>query len=91
MIMRTFQAHLLGEGRYDLLPGVAHRPPLSCRHNTPLHHDMHHARQRGNFGLYFNLRDRLMGSNLGDYDEQLERFAERVRKPDRTAARPDSD
>jgi len=36
--------------------------------NTPTNHAMHHQYFTGNYGLYFNLWDRLMGTNHKDYE-----------------------
>lgn len=35
--------------------------------NTSVHHNMHHQRVNYNFGLYFNIWDRLMKTNHPDY------------------------
>jgi sterol desaturase/sphingolipid hydroxylase (fatty acid hydroxylase superfamily) len=35
--------------------------------NTPTHHAMHHEKFRSNYGLYFNIWDRMMGTNHPDY------------------------
>jgi len=47
--------------------------------NSPTNHVMHHQRVSGNFGLYFNWWDRLMGTNHADYDERLRDLTTRVR------------
>ena len=47
--------------------------------NTPTNHIMHHQRTNGNFGLYFNWWDRLMGTNHADYDERLRELTTRQR------------
>lgn len=49
--------------------------------NTPTHHVQHHERLRGNYGLYFNLWDRLMGTNHRDYET---RFREVTLRPPQT-------
>lgn len=36
---------------------------------TSTHHNMHHSRVSGNFMLYFNFWDWLMGTNHSDYDK----------------------
>ena len=40
--------------------------------NTPTHHTMHHENFRANFGLYFNIWDRLMGTNDPEYSHRFE-------------------
>ena len=39
---------------------------------------MHHEKLRGNYGLYFNIWDRLMGTNHADYEA---RFREVTTRP----------
>ncbi|MEO8350464.1 MAG: sterol desaturase family protein [Chthoniobacteraceae bacterium] len=36
--------------------------------NTPTNHTLHHEFMRGNYGLYFNVWDRLMGTNHEQYE-----------------------
>jgi sterol desaturase/sphingolipid hydroxylase (fatty acid hydroxylase superfamily) len=42
---------------------------------TTTHHDLHHQRTRGNFGLYFTWWDRLMGTEFKDYKERFREAA----------------
>jgi sterol desaturase/sphingolipid hydroxylase (fatty acid hydroxylase superfamily) len=39
--------------------------------NTPTNHVMHHEVFRANYGLYFNIWDRLMGTNHADYEKRF--------------------
>jgi lathosterol oxidase len=39
--------------------------------NTPTNHIMHHESAAGNFGLYFNYWDRLMGTNQQAYERRF--------------------
>ena len=41
--------------------------------NTTTNHAMHHEKMRGNYGLYFNVWDRLMGTNHAEYEERFDR------------------
>lgn len=45
--------------------------PLKCFLNTPTNHAMHHEKLRGNYGLYFNVWDRLLGTNHSDYEKRF--------------------
>lgn len=45
--------------------------------NTPTHHVQHHETFRGNYGLYFNYWDRLMGTNHPDYEERFHEVTHR--------------
>ena len=40
--------------------------------NTATHHNMHHKYVNSNFGLYFNIWDRVMGTNHERYHEEFE-------------------
>jgi sterol desaturase/sphingolipid hydroxylase (fatty acid hydroxylase superfamily) len=53
----------------ELLPAGFRRHRLFRWHNTTTHHDMHHRHLTGNYGLYFNFWDRVMGTNHRDYEE----------------------
>jgi Delta7-sterol 5-desaturase len=47
---------------------------------TTLHHDLHHAGGRHNFGLYFTWWDRLCGTEHPEYRERLRTLIERMRR-----------
>jgi sterol desaturase/sphingolipid hydroxylase (fatty acid hydroxylase superfamily) len=47
---------------------------------TVTHHDLHHQRARGNYGLYFTWWDRWMGTEHADYRERF-REAVSAREP----------
>jgi Delta7-sterol 5-desaturase len=42
---------------------------------TVTHHDLHHQRGRGNYGLYFTWWDRWMGTEFADYKERFREAA----------------
>jgi len=65
--------NVLGHCGFEILPRGFTRHPLSRWHNTAVHHDLHHHAVHCNFGLYYNLWDRLMGTNHARYDEEFER------------------
>lgn len=46
---------------------------------TSTHHNLHHTRGRGHFMLYFNIWDRLMGTNAHDYEALVEESSQRAR------------
>lgn len=54
---------------------------------TASHHDQHHRRNKGNYGLYFRFWDRLCGTDLGfsDFGAGPGRVAGHVRRADRSA------
>ena len=46
---------------------------------TSTHHNLHHTRARGHFMLYFNIWDRIMGTNQHDYVALIEEINARPR------------
>jgi Delta7-sterol 5-desaturase len=53
--------------------------------NTSTFHNLHHTSSRGNYGLMFRLWDRLLGTELPDYEK---RFLERGEAIAAQAAEP---
>jgi Delta7-sterol 5-desaturase len=64
--------NVFGHCGYEIYPSWFVRSPLGGFLNTVTHHSMHHEKFKANFGLYFNLWDRLMGTNHPDYERQFE-------------------
>jgi sterol desaturase/sphingolipid hydroxylase (fatty acid hydroxylase superfamily) len=64
--------NVLGHCGFEILPRGFANHWLSKWHNTTTHHDMHHRYVRTNYGLYFNLWDRLMGTNHSRYEAEFE-------------------
>jgi sterol desaturase/sphingolipid hydroxylase (fatty acid hydroxylase superfamily) len=67
--------NVLGHCGYELFPRWFVRSPLGRLFNTATHHAQHHETNRSNFSLYFNLWDRLLGTNHHSY---AQRFAKAV-------------
>ena len=67
--------NVLGHCGYEMFPRWFVASPLGCLLNTATHHVQHHESFRANFSLYFNIWDRLMGTNHARYQE---RFAQAV-------------
>ncbi len=63
--------NVLGHLGYELFPKGFVEHPIGKWINTSTHHNLHHARSRCNFGLYFNWWDRWMGTNAADYAERF--------------------
>lgn len=40
--------------------------------NSSVHHNLHHQKFDGNYGLYFRFWDRIMGTEFKDYEEQFD-------------------
>ncbi len=66
--------NVLGHCGYEIYPRWFLRTPLGMLLNTPTHHALHHEKFRGNFSLYFNVWDRLLGTNVPEYVERFEKI-----------------
>ena len=64
--------NVFGHCGYEIFPHWFLRSWFGYILNTPTHHALHHEKFRGNFGLYFNVWDRLMGTNHPDYVRRFE-------------------
>lgn len=74
LIMGLFQITLnvVGHLGFELFPKGFTTGRLSKWANTSTHHNMHHSKVNCNYGLYFNIWDRLLGTNHKDYDKTFE-------------------
>ncbi len=70
MIWQIF-FNVLGHTGYEYFPRWLMRTWLGSILNTPTNHVQHHEKMRGNYGLYFNVWDRLMGTNHPDYEARF--------------------
>ncbi len=77
----SFAFNVYGHLGFELLPRRFASSALFGLFNTTSHHHQHHQRTNFNFGLYFNLWDRLLGTNHPDYRATFERNAERHHQP----------
>ena len=73
----TFQVveNVLGHAGYEIFPRSLLRTPFGVLTNTPTHHVQHHQRFTANYGLYFNVWDRLMHTNHPEYTSEFEYVA----------------
>ena len=65
--------NVLAHCGFEILPRGFVRHWLFRWHNTSTHHDMHHRFVRCNYGLYYNVWDRLMGTNHERYEDEFDR------------------
>lgn len=65
---------------YELFPRGFVRGKIWKWHNTTTHHDMHHRLVHCHYGLYFNVWDRLMGTNHAGYEEAYEKVTRKERR-----------
>lgn len=68
----------LGHCGYELMPRGWTRNPLLNLSTTITHHDMHHERMNGNYGLYFTWWDRWMGTEHKDYMARFDEVTNRA-------------
>lgn len=80
LIFMIFQIafNVAGHTGYEYGPRWLMKSWLGKFINTPTNHVQHHEKMRGNYGLYFNIWDRLMGTNHRDYES---RFHEVTTRP----------
>lgn len=72
-VLHQLARNVLGHSGIELFPrGASHGRWLGWLTMTT-HHDLHHARVRGNYGLYFTWWDRLMGTEIADYRQTFDR------------------
>jgi Delta7-sterol 5-desaturase len=66
--------NVMSHSGYEFFPRGLLRVPVLRWINTSTFHNLHHTSSRGNYGLMFRLWDRLLGTELPDYEK---RFLER--------------
>jgi sterol desaturase/sphingolipid hydroxylase (fatty acid hydroxylase superfamily) len=71
--------NVLGHLGYELYPKGFTRNRFTFWLNTSTHHNMHHKMIHCNYGLYFNIWDRICGTNHVRYHETFESVASRNR------------
>lgn len=63
--------NVLGHCGYEIYPKWFLKTPAGLVLNSVTHHALHHEKFRANFGLYFNVWDRLMGTNHREYERRF--------------------
>ena len=64
--------NVIGHLGFELFPKGFTTHRLFKWHNTSTHHNMHHRLVKCNYGLYFNIWDRLMKTNHPEYEKSYE-------------------
>lgn len=69
--------NVIGHLGFEIFPKgfASHR--LFKWHNTSTHHNMHHRLTKCNYGLYFNIWDRLMKTNHPEYEKSFDDVIEK--------------
>lgn len=72
-----FIINVYGHLGYEIAPKSFRNSFLFEILNTSVHHNMHHSRFNGNYGLYFRFWDRLMKTENLDYVKEYDKLQER--------------
>jgi lathosterol oxidase len=68
-----FMINVYGHLGYEIAPRWLRGSFLFEVVNTSVHHNLHHSKFKGNYGLYFRVWDRLMGTEHPDYVKDYDR------------------
>lgn len=71
-----FVINVYGHLGYEITPKWFRHTWLFQILNTSVHHNLHHSKFKGNYGLYFRIWDRLMGTEHPDYVKEYDRLQE---------------
>lgn len=69
--------NVYGHLGYEITPRWLRHTFLFGIVNTSVYHNLHHRKFKGNYGLYFRVWDRLMGTEHPDYVAEYDRLQER--------------
>lgn len=69
-----FIINVYGHLGYEIAPKQMRNSVLFEVLNTSVHHNIHHSKFKGNYGLYFRVWDRLMGTEHPDYVKEYDRI-----------------
>lgn len=72
-----FIINVYGHLGYELMPKWFRHSWAFEVFNTSVHHNLHHKKFRGNYGLYFRVWDRTMGTEHPDYVKEYDQLQER--------------
>ena len=72
--------NVYGHLGFEIFPKNFHKTKIGRLINTSVAHNLHHKRFRGNYGLYFLIWDRIMGTVRTDYDKTYEETTVPVRE-----------
>jgi sterol desaturase/sphingolipid hydroxylase (fatty acid hydroxylase superfamily) len=62
---------------YEFFPKGWASHPITKWINTSTHHNLHHQKFLGNYSLYFNFWDRIMGTNFPQYETYFDEVVEK--------------
>jgi Delta7-sterol 5-desaturase len=67
-----FIINVYGHLGYEIMPKAFRRSWAFEVFNTSMHHNLHHSKFKGNYGLYFRFWDRIMGTEHPDYVKEYD-------------------
>ncbi|MCI4671442.1 MAG: sterol desaturase family protein [Bacteroidia bacterium] len=73
----SFFINVYGHLGYEIAPKWFRNSPFFEVFNTSVHHNLHHKKFNGNYGLYFRIWDRLMGTEHPDYVAEYDKMQEK--------------
>jgi lathosterol oxidase len=72
-VLTAFMINVYGHLGYEVVPTWFRRTWLFEIFNTSVHHNLHHSKFKGNYGLYFRVWDRMLGTEHPDYVKEFDR------------------
>ena len=75
--LTSFLINVYGHLGYEIMPRWFRNSILFEILNSSVHHNLHHSKFRGNYGLYFRIWDRLMGTENKEYVAEYDRLQEK--------------
>jgi Delta7-sterol 5-desaturase len=79
IVMYNILMNLGGHLGYEVVPLRFHKHWLLKYSLTVTHHEMHHSKVKCNYGLYFNLWDRLMKTNHAEYEKKFMEVQDQIK------------
>jgi sterol desaturase/sphingolipid hydroxylase (fatty acid hydroxylase superfamily) len=62
--------NIAGHNGFEWAPAWWNKVPVLRLKTPSIHHNLHHEKSRGNYGLYFTYWDKWMGTQFADYDQR---------------------
>ncbi|SMC57987.1 sterol desaturase family protein [Pedobacter nyackensis] len=76
-VVVAFAINVYGHLGYEIAPKWFRRTWLFEIFNTSVHHNLHHLKFKGNYGLYFRIWDRLLNTEHPDYVKEYDKIQNR--------------
>lgn len=73
----SFLFNVYGHLGYEIMPKWFRKSFLFEIFNTSTHHNIHHSKFKGNYGLYFRIWDRIMNTEHPNYVKEYDQIQER--------------